>query len=454
MRNIFISLVFSIIISIPGFNQTFDTDTLQYKGNIDNRINLVFLSDGYLANDLDKFLVDVQSITDELFTQPPWLRYNDYFNIIAIKVPSNQSGASLDPDNLIDNYFGSSYFAGGIERLLVPYRTNRIHSVLADNFPEYDQVFMVVNSDKYGGSGGWVATASTNTESVEIAIHELAHSFAGLGDEYWAGSQYAREKINMTQVTNPDIVKWKHWMYINGVGIYAHDPPGEDWYRPHNNCKMRYLGRPFCYVCREALAQKILSIVDVVESYSPETASLNLSENQIFSINTLKPEPNTIRTKWYMDEEIIASNTDSVLINPVLLDIGAHLLRLTVLDTVRYIAIPSHFTESISYIEWNINVNQTGIDIKSDIDELNISVYPNPGIGILNLEFSSGSINDIKIEIIDITGKKIFEESIKSQPELKLSHSIDLSSTGIQSGMYILKINNGVNNISRKIIIE
>src|SRR5258708_7869266 len=82
-------------------------------------------------------------------------------------------------------YFGSTFNYAGIDRLLVPVNSSHIYSVLANNFPQYDQVFVVVNSTKYGGSGGFAATASINSSSAEIAIHEMGHSFAALRDEYW-----------------------------------------------------------------------------------------------------------------------------------------------------------------------------------------------------------------------------------------------------------------------------
>lgn len=454
MKRLSISCLLCLFIFSSSYNQIFETDTLKFSGDIDNRINFVFLSDGYLENELDKFLVDVDAITEELFTQPPWLRYKNYFNLIAIKVPSNVSGASLDPENLIDNYFGSSYNSYGIERLLVPFHTNKIQSVLADNFPEYDQVFMIVNSDKYGGSGGWVATASTNVQSVEVAIHELGHSFAGLADEYWAGSQYAAEKVNMTRESNPDLVKWKHWMNINRVGIYAHDPPNQDWYRPHQNCKMRYLGRAFCYVCREAIAQQILSLVNPVESYSPTATSLVISEDQLFSLDILEPEPNTIKILWYLNGEIISRNTDSLLLNIESLSNGNYTLRATVIDTVRYISIASHFTEDLVYIDWNIDVSSTGIEIDSNTNNINLKVFPNPAGELLTLEFFSDQYQDIEIEIIDLLGRKHYLNKIDLSSGYKLTHSINIKSAGIKPGLYIFRIKIGIEIISRKILIE
>jgi hypothetical protein len=74
--------------------------------------------------------------------------------VFAIKVPSNVSGAADNPNQLIDNYFGSTYNYSGIERLLVPVHSAQIVNVLASQLPESDQVILIVNDTRYGGSGG------------------------------------------------------------------------------------------------------------------------------------------------------------------------------------------------------------------------------------------------------------------------------------------------------------
>ncbi len=43
---------------------------------------------------------------------------------------------------------------------------------------------VIVNSPLYGGSGGAVATFSTHSAAVEIALHEMGHTAFGFADEY------------------------------------------------------------------------------------------------------------------------------------------------------------------------------------------------------------------------------------------------------------------------------
>src|SRR6185295_17090525 len=100
--------------------QVFKIDTVLYNGSSEKRINIVFLSDGYQQSELDNYITDVRSIVLKLFAQEPFSEYSTYFNVFAIRVPSNVSGAAPDPSKPIDNYFGSTFNYGGIDRLLVP----------------------------------------------------------------------------------------------------------------------------------------------------------------------------------------------------------------------------------------------------------------------------------------------------------------------------------------------
>ncbi len=115
---------------------------------------------------------------------------------------------------------------------------------------------MIVNCDKYGGAGGEVPVSSTNEESAEIMLHEIGHSLAGLGDEYFAGDIYLREYPNLTQESDPSQVKWASRVGELGIGVYPLEQT-TGWYIPHQSCKMKVLGQPFCAVCYDVLANAV-----------------------------------------------------------------------------------------------------------------------------------------------------------------------------------------------------
>lgn len=396
--------------------QTFEIDTLQYNGPSDAHINIVILGDGYLASELGIFANDARNMSGALFSEKPFSNYQDYFNVFIIKVPSNVSGAAMDPSNLIDNYFGSTFNYAGIDRLLVPTRNNRITDVLAHNFPEYDQVFMIVNSSKYGGSGGWVATASTNSSSNEIAIHELGHSFTNLADEYWAGTQYARETWNMTRETNLEILKWKNWHGEFGIGLF---PFSESpmWHRPHQNCKMRFLGVPFCSVCSEATVERIHSLVSPLRSFSPDDDEIMDSSFPItFKLDLIRPNPNTLQRTWELNGATFSKNTDSVLINRSNLEEGDNILSVAVLDTTPLSRFDKHSAIHLYVVTWTINITTTGIErISNTSTDFIYNLYPNPAAENLNIQIRNAAFEELKAEILDLQGRLISSHILSSE---------------------------------------
>ena len=232
--------------------QVFPVQAIHYSGSPNEHLNVVIMGDGYTANQQTKFLNDAQNAINGFLNQEPFSTYKDSINVFAVLVESNAEGASMDPNNLIDNYFGSSYWCYGMERLLCISHYTKAIEVLNENTPFYDEAVIIVNHTKYGGSGGQFAVFSAHSEAVELLLHEFGHSFAFLADEYWAGAQYASEKANMTQDSNPATNKWRQFIGVNEVGIYPHSE-SPDWFRPHQNCKMRYLGSSFCEVCKDKI---------------------------------------------------------------------------------------------------------------------------------------------------------------------------------------------------------
>ena len=128
--------------------QIFDRETILSSGTDDSRINIIILPDGYTASEMTKFISDANELSNALFEESPYKEYIDFFNVYAIKVPSNESGAShpgtatdvsepAHPVSTVDNYFGSTFDYYGIHRLLVATNSSAIYNVLANNFPNY-----------------------------------------------------------------------------------------------------------------------------------------------------------------------------------------------------------------------------------------------------------------------------------------------------------------------------
>lgn len=89
---------------------------------------------------------------------------------------------------------------------------------------------------------------------------------------------------------------------------------------------------------------------------------------------------------------------------------------------------------------WDINDAGYDCTTSSIIDEnkLDVSIYPNPTSGLLNIE---GNNNNLKTIVFDMLGKEIMTQSS--------SNSIDLSH--LENGIYIMRISDGQNVSSQKV---
>lgn len=444
------------------FSQNFNVDTLQYEGAAQNRVNFVFLGDGYQTNELGTYIDDVQGIVDDLFLESPFSSYKNYFNVIAVKVTSTQSGAShagtasdeprFNPPPIasVNNYFGSRFDVAGIHRLLVPSNFSRISTVLARHFPMYDQAFIVVNSPYYGGSGGAYATSSTNVAASEISIHEIGHSFARLADEYWFSG--SGESPNKTRQSNPNLVKWKNWLNTGtGVGVFQHSGAGSGWYKPHPSCKMQFLGRDFCAVCKETFVERIHALVDPVDDHHPYGQQVNFSgSTQTFSLNLIKPNPNTLKTVWKLNSVIIGQGVDSVTINQSILNAGINTLSVSVEDTTVLSKSSAHTTVHISTVDWTINNAIVSLESISSTGRMKVQYFPNPTSDILNVKYELDKTSNVRLMMVDIKGKVLSQEYLGLKGEGKYNHQLDMRS--YSNGNYILKMMINEVELIRKII--
>ncbi len=441
------SFVLWIFGTNPLFAQLFDVDTLVYNGSINQCINIVILGDGYTIDQMNNFSVDATTLKDYILGKAPYSNYKNYFNVFTIKTPSVASGAkhpntasdcsSAYPAVPIANpntYYGSTFDAYGIHRLLVPMNYSVIASVLANNFPNYDLVFILVNTPYYGGSGGTFATASLNISSNEIAIHEIGHSFAGLADEYWAGAQYAAEKPNMTQDNNSSTIKWKNWLTA-GTGISIYPYSGQTWYKPTNGtCDMEVLNKSFCAVCTETIVENIHRLVNPVKGFSPLSSTNTIIDPIYFTLKLMKPVPNTIKTEWSLNGNIINSNADSILLGPSSLIVGSNNISVKVIDTTYLSRSNSHSVSHLYVTNWTVAKTASGIHgISSSKNGLEVKLYPNPSSDFLNINFRTEKQENVNIDIISSQGVILRSLTVPNRLGKENTITIDVSKYAVGS---------------------
>ncbi|WP_103069522.1 fibronectin type III domain-containing protein [Aquimarina sediminis] len=283
--------------------QTFEVVNMLNNGSNSEKVNIVFVGDGYQSNEMTKYINDVQAVVDAYFNIAPYNEIKTSFNVYAIKVPSNESGAGLTPETPVDNYFGSTYGNYGMDRLLVPSKQDLLNNVVNQNTPFHDKLFVIVNHTKYGGSGGNYATFSTHADALDLALHEGGHSYGELADEYWAGTAQT-EKVNLTQNLDSTTIVWNQFLGQSGVGIYPHEE-APTWYRPHQNCKMRFLAASFCPVCQHQIKVKTNALMTNTGIGLPvpaDLAAINITTNSFTGTWTASPGATTYDVQLYEND--------------------------------------------------------------------------------------------------------------------------------------------------------
>jgi hypothetical protein len=80
----------------------------------------------------------------------------------------------------------------------------------------------------------------------------------------------------------------------------------------------------------------------------------------------------------------------------------------------------------------------------------NFSLFPNPNDGNFTVKFNSNSGNDINIAVYDIRGRSIFDNSYQNNGLFEQTLQLDK----VQSGIYLVNIQDGDKKITKKIVIE
>lgn len=438
-------------------------DTLRKSGPISKRINLVFMGDGFLANEQNQFLTQATTTSTYLLNQSPFVNYKNYFNIYAIKCVSPESGVSHPatatdvnepqiPVLAVNNAFDTQFDNFNTHRLIYSNDNASVYSVLASWFPAYDQVVILGNSTEYGGAGGPYAVCSINAASKEIVAHEMGHSFAGLADEYWAGPVYAMERPNMTANSNTATVKWAPWVGNGGIGVYPYGnvAPENQWFHPHQNCKMEVLNAPFCAVCKQTIVEKIHSLVNPIDTYSPDDATQQQIWNpQWFKTSLIDPIPNTLRRVWTLNGNTLARNVDSLQVGGTQLTTGSNNLVFSVSDTTSLSRDANHANLHSYSVVWSLKMDITGIqDIRP---ELEFSVFPNPVSDRLTFRYSLLESSDLKLSVSDALGRQVKDLDGARQGAGKYEQNITVSD--LPAGMYFLNILINGQIISHKFVV-
>lgn len=450
-------LLFFLMISQLCFSQVFETVPIIENGPRDKRINMVVLGDGFTAAQQGDFIADATTLVNYIFGKSPFDQYKNYFNVYAIKVISEESGVK-HPGTATDvtepvfavsnpNNFLGTTFDVGVHRCVYSNTTNKVTNVLASNIPDFDIAFILGNSPEYGGCGGTYAFLSNHPSATEIVVHELGHSFGKLADEYWFSG--SGESANKTKNNNPATNKWKNWIGLDNVGIYPYEE-SPTWFRPHQNCEMRYLNREFCSVCKQQLVERVHTLQNPIDSFTPSNSTaINLTGLITFNVNEILPIPNTLVNSWSVNGTSQAETSNALTLTAADFTMGNNTVLFSVTDNNSLLKVDNHATLHVGTVSWTVNKTLAAIEVNSS--QRNFQVYPNPAKSQIFIKDESKNLKNITVEIYDAAGRNLKKPRVQNLSSKEVSVNVD----GLLPQTYIIKVyENKTLILTQKIIKE
>ena len=255
---------------------------IRRSGDITDKIDMAIVAEGYTAEEAGLFYEDAAAAADALFSHEPFGKYRDRINIVAVALPSADSGVSVPEDGEwketpLHSHFSTFY----MDRYLTTLNIKDLHDALA-GIP-YEHIIILANTDVYGGGGiynSYTLTTAHHSQFRPVVVHEFGHSFGALADEYYYDDMYVEYYYPDVEPWEQNITtlhdfsrKWANLLdegtpvptpaspeNIHKVGVYeGAGYQSKGVYRGYQSCRMLDNNSDsFCPVCRQAIERMIL----------------------------------------------------------------------------------------------------------------------------------------------------------------------------------------------------
>jgi len=193
---------------------------IEKNGDPAHKVDVLLLGDGYTAAERGKFERDARRLIDIFFATSPFRERRRDFNVWGLVPAAAESGISRPSTGVYRaSPVGATYDAFGAERYVLTFNNRALREVAA--FAPYEFIEILTNTRTYGGGGIfnlYSTVAADSGQAPYVFVHEFAHHFAALADEYYTSPvAYApapEKKIepwepNVTALADPKTLKWR-----------------------------------------------------------------------------------------------------------------------------------------------------------------------------------------------------------------------------------------------------
>jgi hypothetical protein len=184
------------------------------------KVDVLLISEGYRADEMAKFQGDAKRLLNALFAEEPFRSRREDFNVRTLELPSPESGVHRPNAGVFKRTpLGTQYNIFDSERYMLTLDNRALRD--AASAAPYEFIEILVNERTYGGGGVFNDHATTSVDSAfaeYVFVHEFAHHFAALADEYYTSDvAYATGATdrpepwepNVTALKDPAALKWR-----------------------------------------------------------------------------------------------------------------------------------------------------------------------------------------------------------------------------------------------------
>lgn len=184
------------------------------------KVDLLLIGEGYTAAEESKFVADARRLLGSLFREEPFKSRRNDFNVRALHLPSEERGVHRPNAGVFRRTpISTEYNIFDSERYMLTLDNRALRDAAAA--APYEFIEILANERAYGGGGVFNAHATTSVDSAfaeYVFVHEFAHHFAALADEYYtsdvayeAAPPQKREpwEPNVTALHDPAALKWR-----------------------------------------------------------------------------------------------------------------------------------------------------------------------------------------------------------------------------------------------------
>jgi hypothetical protein len=178
------------------------------SGDSSNRVDLVFMGDGYTKSQKKLFRDDIERLVDDMFRDVTFASYLPLLNIWGLFRESAESGIGVGgrPKNTA---FGLYRDGTELRGVYCSKQSNALSACRSVGPYACDYPTLIGNDQYYGGLGGqFVISTSSHTSGTVVLRHELGHNLVQVGEEYDGGQVYS----GVNSAASLNRIGWSHWL--------------------------------------------------------------------------------------------------------------------------------------------------------------------------------------------------------------------------------------------------